>query len=95
MIARNSRYSDGSGTKPSVFARGKTISQAPAATMIAEVTIRGQSTRLSISGILLVRMTWMIDLWVKIAALSLFRAYSFPFLLSCTSEQALGAYSLA
>jgi hypothetical protein len=78
-----------------VSARGETVSKAPTATMIAEVRISGGLARRSINGILLVRMTWMIDVWVKSAALSLFRACSFPFLLSCTSEQALGAYSLA
>lgn len=43
-MARNSQYSGGSGTNPSVFARGETVSQAPAATMIKELNFR---TRLS------------------------------------------------
>ena len=65
MIARNSQYSSGSETNPSVFARGETVSQAPATTIITEVRISGQLARLSINGILLVRMTWMINVWVK------------------------------
>ena len=36
-MARNSQYRGGSGTNPSVFARGETVSQAPTATMITEV----------------------------------------------------------
>jgi hypothetical protein len=41
MIARNSQYSGGSETNPSVFARSETVSQAPTATMITEVRISG------------------------------------------------------
>src|SRR5450756_1364646 len=65
MMARNSQYSGGSGTNPSVFARGETVSQAPAATLIKEVRMSGQLARLWMNGILLVRMTWMINVWVK------------------------------
>src|SRR5450759_2038738 len=65
MMARNSQYSGGSGTNPSAFARGETVSQAPAATMITEVKMSGQLARLSIKGILLVRMIWIINVWVK------------------------------
>ena len=32
-MARNSQYSGGSGTNPSVFVRGETVSQAPTATL--------------------------------------------------------------
>ena len=56
MMARNSQYSSGSWTNPSVFARGETVSQAPAATMIKEVMMSGQLARLWINGILLVQM---------------------------------------
>jgi hypothetical protein len=57
MMARNSQYSGGSGTNPSVFARGETVSQSPAATMITEVRMSGPLARLSIKGILLVQKT--------------------------------------
>src|SRR5450756_709510 len=65
MMARYSQYRGGSGTNPSVFAKGETVSQAPTATMITDVRMRGQLARLSMKGILLVRMTWMINVWVK------------------------------
>src|SRR5450759_2513065 len=65
MMARNSQYSGGSGTNPSVFARGETVSQAPAATMITEVRMSGQLARLWMNGILFVRITWMMSVWVK------------------------------
>jgi hypothetical protein len=44
-MARNSQYRGGSGTNPSVFARGETVSQAPTATMITEVRMSGQLAR--------------------------------------------------
>src|SRR5450759_5030293 len=65
MMARYSQYRGGSGTNPSVFAKGETVSQAPTATMITDVRMRGQLARLSMKGILLVRITWMISVWVK------------------------------
>ena len=64
-MPRNSQYLGGSGTNPSVLTRGETVSQAPAATMIKEVRMSGQLARLWMNGILLVRMTWMISVWVK------------------------------
>src|SRR5450756_962607 len=64
-MPRNSQYRGGSGTNPSVFASGETVSQAPAATMIRDVRISGQLARLWMNGILLVRMIWMINVWVK------------------------------
>jgi hypothetical protein len=51
MIARRSQYSGGSGTNPSVLARGETVSQQPTTTMIKEVAISGQLARLSMNGI--------------------------------------------
>src|ERR1017187_618942 len=42
MMARNSQYSGGSGTNPTVFASGETVSHASAATMITEVRMSGQ-----------------------------------------------------
>src|SRR5659263_330295 len=66
MIARSSQYSGGSATKPSVSASGETVSQPPTVTMTSEVAISGQLARLSMNGILLVRITWMISVWVKI-----------------------------
>src|ERR1039458_2858624 len=65
MMARNSQYNGGSGTNPSVFASGENVSHAPTATMIKEVRMSGQLARLWMNGILLVRMTWMINVWVK------------------------------
>jgi len=65
MMARNSQYRGGSGMKPSVFARGETVSQAPTATMIAEVKISGQLARLSINGICRGLMTWMMSCGLK------------------------------
>src|ERR1035437_224270 len=65
MAARYSQNIGGSGANPSVFAKGETVSQEPAPTMIREVMISGQLARLSKKGILLVRMTWMIRVWVK------------------------------
>src|SRR5450759_2470606 len=65
MMARYSQYSAGSGTNPSVFANGETVSQAPTATMIKEVRMSGQLARLWMNGILLVRMIWIIKVWVK------------------------------
>src|SRR5450759_4850854 len=65
MAASSAQYNPGSGTKPSVSARGETVSQAPTATMITEVAMRGQLARLWMNGILLVRITWMISVWVK------------------------------
>ena len=40
-MASNSQYSGGSGTNPSVFASGETVSRVPAATMIKEVSMSG------------------------------------------------------
>src|ERR1017187_2764379 len=65
MMARYSQNSGGSGTKPSVVANGETVSQAPAATIIMEVRMSGQLAQLWMNGILLVRMTWMMSVWVK------------------------------
>ena len=65
MIASSSQYSGGSGTNPSVSARGETVSQAPTATMISDVAISGRLARLWMNGILCVRITWMISVWVK------------------------------
>ncbi len=65
MMASSSQYSGGSGTNPSVPAKGETVSQAPTATMMTEVAISGQLARLWMNGILLVRMTWIISVWVK------------------------------
>src|ERR1035438_2793385 len=65
MPARYSQKSGGSGTKPRVLASGETVSHAPAATMITEVRMSGQLAQLWREGILLVRMTWMISVWVK------------------------------
>jgi hypothetical protein len=48
-----------------VLASGETVSQAPAATMITEVRMSGQLAQLWMNGILLVRMTWMISVWVQ------------------------------
>ena len=44
MTARHSQYSGGSGTNPSVFASGETVSHVPATTMIKEVTMSVQPT---------------------------------------------------
>ena len=41
MMARYSQYCGGSGTNPSVFASGETVSRVPAATMIKEVSMSG------------------------------------------------------
>src|SRR5450756_658150 len=65
MMARNGQNRGGSGTNPSVFASGDTVSQAPATTMMTDVRMSGQLARLWMNGILLVRMTWMISVWVK------------------------------
>src|ERR1039457_3281217 len=65
MMARYSQYSGGSGTNPSVSAKGETVSQAPSATMIREVMMSGQLARLWMNGILLVRIIWMIRVWVN------------------------------
>ena len=46
MTARNSQYRGESGTNPSVFARGETVNQAPAATMIKEVRMSGPINRI-------------------------------------------------
>jgi hypothetical protein len=51
-MARNSRHSGRSQTNPNGFAKGETVSQALTATMITEVRISGELTRLSINGIL-------------------------------------------
>ena len=64
-MARNSQYRGGSGTNPSVFAKGETVSPAPTATMITEVRISGQLAQLWMNGSLFVRMIWMINVWVK------------------------------
>ena len=50
-MARNSQYNGGSGTNPSVFASGDTVSHAPAATMMIVVTMSGQLARLRMKGI--------------------------------------------
>ena len=64
--ASKGQYNAGKTTNPKVFARGDTVNQAAIATITREVVIKDLLAQLSMNGILFVRMTWMINVCVKI-----------------------------
>ena len=55
----------GSATNPKRSGKGRDGHQAPTAMITARSTISGQLARLCRNGILLVRMMWMISVWVS------------------------------
>jgi hypothetical protein len=61
---RIGQYIRGSAVRPSADASGEYGNHAPKAMMESVVTINGQLARLRRKGILLVRMTWMMSVWV-------------------------------
>ena len=65
VISKNGQYWDGKGTRPSQYPIGENGNHIPTSMIAPEVMISCQLARLCRNGILLVRMTWMIRVWVS------------------------------